>query len=100
MPTSCKEPSSLSPLRLFALAVAICIGLYAIGLLLKGCVNVGIPALAVHNPASSTVMMRGQAMLSSNAVVDAYFPVRPAVQETRASSAVPNGGNECRMCSS
>ena len=52
MPTRSKQSSGLHPIRIFALAVAICIGLYAIGVLLNGSVNMGASLFPVSNPAS------------------------------------------------
>jgi hypothetical protein len=52
MPTRLKQSSGLHPLRIFALAVAICIGLYTIGVLLNGSVNLGPSLFPMKSPAS------------------------------------------------
>jgi hypothetical protein len=52
MPTRSTESAGLHPLRIFALAVVICIGLYAIGVLLNGSVNLGASLFPGSNPAS------------------------------------------------
>jgi hypothetical protein len=41
MPTRSTESAGLHPLRIFALALAICVGLYVIGVLLNGSINLG-----------------------------------------------------------
>ena len=50
MPTRFKQSSGLHPLRIFALAVAICIGLYTIGVLLNGSVNLGASLFPMNSP--------------------------------------------------